>query len=52
MNEYLSITLAALVVCSCWYGYRWGHADGKAEGYLSGNAVNRADSHAVNKGNL
>ena len=47
MTEYLPTILAALAVGACWYCYCWGHADGKAEGYLSGSAVGRADSRAA-----
>ena len=49
MNEYLPrivVALAGLIAIG-WHCYRWGHADGKAEGYLSGDAVGRADSRAA-----
>lgn len=36
MNEYLSWIIAALAAVASWYCYRWGHDDGRAEGYAVG----------------
>lgn len=50
MIEFIYIVLAAIVACACWYCYRCGHTDGRADGYLSGDAVSKADGHAVKQG--
>ena len=47
MIEFICIVLAALVACACWYCYRCGHTDGRADGYFSGDAVSQADIRAV-----
>lgn len=50
MIEFIYIVIAAIVACACWYCYRCGHTDGRADGYLSGDAVSKADSRAVKQG--
>lgn len=52
MNEYLPRILVALagLFAIGWHCYRCGHTDGRADGYFSGDAVSRADSHAVKQG--
>ena len=38
MTEYLPvlITAAGALIAGLWYGRRWGHADGIADGYEAG----------------
>ena len=36
MTEYLPFLIAAAGAAASWYCYRWGHEDGRAEGYDNG----------------
>ena len=36
MTEYLPFLIAAAGAAASWYGYRWGHEDGRAEGFDEG----------------